>query len=554
MEWSPSLPCLRYNPDKDPNLFSSQSRIKADLCFEEQEACVHDSWLIANGAMSDNQAMSDDDGQKMQVRRRIFDLQLPLFVCVSMVSLAGCADPGSIGLQTPTGAVVGRAGYWNYSPSVIQEGDIQKIWWCGAGTNPTDTSQTSDTILYETVNTVTNAKTGPVIVLAETKGSWDSAYTCNARVIRGAFVNPLGDGVTYTYEMFYVGSVSGINNSIGAAFSNDGIKWTKYPEPVILSTSSTNYGVGQPVVYNADGKSAIKFFYEDYTPAVHHVEAISTDGVHFAVQGSLTTNGLDPTNPDPVWSDMGYDPSTKFWYAAFDLPPRAPDTTGGFVEPGPYGFQLYRIPDSSLLTGAVPWQLLKTVDTNLTGYEANFLPSLLHGEHGDINVGTYPKLQLFVSSSIPRPAWDASPEAAGKSSDVYQWAIAVNSYDPDQKDLTLMRYRNGKTYEVTSGWADPVKFFPDKALAHLYPAPQNRAEQPFYGCKQDELGYFVSLDVACEGQRILGVNGYGWALQPSGIQTVALYTCKSTQYGRFLSKDPACEGSGKGKLLGYALP
>jgi hypothetical protein len=68
------------------------------------------------------------------------------------------------------------------------------------------------------------------------------------------------------------------------------------------------------------------------------------------------------------------------------------------------------------------------------------------------------------------------------------------------------------------------------------------------------LGYFVSLDPACDGQRILGVNGYGWAHQPGGTATVALYTCTSTHYGRFLSKDPACEGNGQGKLLGYALP
>jgi hypothetical protein len=473
---------------------------------------------------------------------------------LSMMSLLGCAYPGSMSLQTPDGAVAGRAGYWNYSPSVILDGDVQKIWWCGAGKNPTNPSQTSDSILFETVNTVTHEKFGPIVVLAETKDSWDEKYTCNPKVIGGIFVNPLGNGKTYTYEMFYVGSTSGIDNSIGAAFSNDGITWTKLPDPVILSTSPTNYGVGQPAALNTDGKSSITLFYEDYTPTVHHVEATSPDGIHFTVQGTLTARGIDPTNPDPVWGDMGYDPSTKYWYAAFDLPTREPSTTGGFIERGQYGFQLYRIPDSSLLTGTTPWQMLKTVDTNLTGYEANFLPSLLHDKYGNINIGSYPKLQLFVSTAVPRPAWDASPEKAGKSADVYQWAIAVNSYEPNQMLLTLKRYRNSKTYEVTSGWADPVKFFADKTLAHLYAAPQSGADQPFYGCKQDALGYFVSLDAACEGQRILGVNGYGYAHKPSDVATVALYTCRSTHYGRFLSRDAACEGSGEGKLLGYAIP
>jgi hypothetical protein len=479
---------------------------------------------------------------------------LVILAIVSTLSLVGCADSGSTDLQTPIGAIVGRAGFWNYSPSVIQTGDVQNIWWCGAGVNPDDPAQTSDTILYETVNTVTQVKKGPVIVLAETKGAWDAAYTCNPRVIRGTFVNPLGNSETYTYEMFYVGTMDDLGNSIGAAFSNDGIHWTKYPEPVILATSSANYGVGQPAAYNTDGKSGITLFYEDYTPVLHHVEATSTDGVHFTVQGTITTKGLDPNNPNPSWADMGYDPSTKSWYAAFNLPTRAPSTTGGFVERGQYGFQLYRIPDSALLTGATPWQMLKTIDTNLTGYEANFLPSLLHDMYGNINIGPYPNIELFVSTSLPMPAWNASPESAGMAGDVYQWVVAINSYEPGQNLLTLKRYRNATTYEVSTGWVDPVKFFPDGTLGHLYSVPQQGADQPFYGCKQDSVGYFVSLDLACDGQRILGINGYGYAKKPAGITTVALYSCTSTQYGKFLSQDHACEGSGTGKLLGYALP
>ncbi len=471
-----------------------------------------------------------------------------------MFGLLGC---GSHSTAPPPGAIVGRGGggLWNYSPSVFQSGDVQKFWWCGTGRNPTNPSQLSDSILYEAINTVTHATYGPLVVLAETKGAWDSEFTCNPRVIRGTFINPLGDGQTYTYEMFYVGTLAdGTDNSIGAAFSNDGIQWTKYPDPVILSTSASNYGVGQPAVYNVNGKSRITIFYEDYTPVVHHVEATSPDGIHFTVEGFITTRGLDPTNPEPSWGDMGYDPLTRNWYAAFNLATRPANTTGGVIERGQYGFQLYRIPASSLLTGATPWQMVKVVDTNLTGYESNFLPSLLHDGYGNINTGSYPTLELFVSTAFPQPAWDASPESAGKDGDVFNWAIAVNSYEPGQNVLTLNRYRNGKTYEVTSGWIDPkAKFLLDATLGHLYAAPQNGAEQPFYGCKQGSTGYFVSLDLACNGQRILGVNGYGYAQQPTGIATVPLYSCASTQSG-FLSKDPACEGSGTGTFFAYALP
>ena len=60
----------------------------------------------------------------------------------------------------------------------------------------------------------------------------------NPRVIQGRFVNPLlGDGETYTYEMFYVGTVADNGNCIGVAFSNDGMRWIKHPELVIRPTS-----------------------------------------------------------------------------------------------------------------------------------------------------------------------------------------------------------------------------------------------------------------------------------------------------------------------------
>jgi hypothetical protein len=198
--------------------------------------------------------------------------------------------------------------------------------------------------------------------------------------------------------------------------------------------------------------------------------------------------------------------------------------------------------------------MLKIVDTNLTGYESNFLPSLLHGEYGNINIGSYPTLQLFVSTALPKPAWNAAPKAAGESGDTIQWSIAVNSYEPSQHLLALKRYVNEKTYVVTTGWIDPVKFFSDTTLGHLYAVPQPGANQPFYGCKQDAIGYFVSLDQMCDGQRILGINGYGYAKKPAGITTIPLYSCVSTRYGRFLSRDPACKGNSKGELFAYALP
>ena len=88
-------------------------------------------------------------------------------------------------------------------------------------------------------------------------------YTCNPKVVRGTFGNPLGNGETFTYAMYYVelGPVQGTNNSIGVAFSNNGISWAKYPQPVITAETQDNYGVGQPALYN-NQRGTISMFYQ----------------------------------------------------------------------------------------------------------------------------------------------------------------------------------------------------------------------------------------------------------------------------------------------------
>jgi hypothetical protein len=462
--------------------------------------------------------------------------------------LAGCGS-------TPSSAVVGKAGDYNYSPSVIQSGNLQQFWWCGGGYNPINLQQNSDTILYESIDLSTHRSYGPLTVLAETPKAWDSVYSCNPKVVRGSFDNPVGDGQTYTYAMYYVGTSSnGIDNSIGVAFSNDGIAWKKYPQPVIRSTSQTNYGVGQPAIYNSDHKAGIWMFYEDFTPTIHHVEAISTDGIHFTKQGTLTTEGLDPNNPRPSWGDMAYDPETGYWYAGFNLPWRSPETTGGTVEYGQYGFELYRIPNSSLLTGATPWQQLMTVDTNLTGYESNFIPGFLRDIYGNLNVGPYPTIQLYTSTSDPQPTWHASPAAAGWSGRIPTWEILSAAWTPNNPPMALNRYINNAVHEVTTGWIDPNGgFHLESTLGHLFQAPQQGATVPFYGCKNGSMDYFVSLDAACDGQRILGVDGYGYSHPIAGLSLMPLYRCY-TGHDHFVSTDPNCEGQTTEQLLGYALP
>jgi hypothetical protein len=474
---------------------------------------------------------------------------LPGSIVLIGLSMAGC---GFSFAPLPAGSVAGLAGAYNYSPSVTQSGTLQQIWWCGGDYNPGNSDQFSDTIQYESIDLSTQVHTAPVPVLAETRGTWDSVFTCNPKVIQGWFTNPLGDGENFTYALYYVGfgSTPGGNNSIGVAFSNDGVSWKKYPNPIISPETQDGYGVGQPAVYNEDHQAAIQMFYEDDSYYLRHVEALSKDGVHFVTVGNLTTNGLSSNSLS--WGDMAFNPSDGYWYAGFNAGLRAPSTTGDELERGQYGIQVYRIPDASLLTGASPWEMVANVDTNLTGYESNFLPGLVRDPYGNLISG--PAIQMLTSISDPPPPWNATPAQAGLSGRVTQWIISSAAWTPSQSLATLSRYFNQTTHEVTSGWVDPHGGFSlESTLGHLYQSPQPGANVAFYGCKSGSTDYFVSLDSGCEGARILGINGYAYSKPVKGLNLVALYRCK-TSTSHFVSTDPKCEGSSTQELLGYVLP
>ena len=494
-------------------------------------------------------------------RRRSADLQRTPACLILVLSIATVFVPLACGVQfqgPPAGAFLGRAGRYDYSPSALQTGNVQQFWWCGQARNPEKSSQDSDSIQYASTDLTTHQVTLPQTVLAETPGTWDAQFTCNPKVVRGTFTNPLADGQTYTYAMYYVATAydNGESNAIGVAFSNDGIQWKKYPEPVIRPTAPTGYGAGQPAVYNSDHKSGIWLFFENAVGGPpEHFEATSTDGVHFSVVGKLTTDGIDSRVADGSWGDMAYDAKAGYWYALFNMALRPTLTTGGIVEPGQPGVLLYRIPAASLLTGAVPWQLLKTIDTNSTGHESVFIAALLRNDYGEVNVASYPTIQIYTSMSNPAPPWNASPASVGKSGRVDQWDIGTATWSPnDPRALLLSRYVNSSLSESTTGWVDPSGGFRSESiLGKLYAAPQNGANLAFFGCKRDSIDYFLSVDPSCEGQRFLGVEGYGYAQPPAGASVVPLYSC-ATSRGHFATTDAHCEGrAASATLLGYAL-
>jgi hypothetical protein len=221
---------------------------------------------------------------------------------------------------------------------------------------------------------------------------------------------------------------------------------------------------------------------------------------------------------------------------------------------GQLGIELYKIPDSTLLTGTTPWQQLATIDSNMTGFEANFIAGFVRDQYGTLNVGNYPSIQLYVSVSDPQPDWNASPKNAARSAEPDTWDIAPVTWAPNQPSKALYQYSNNAVHEVTTGWVSPDgKFRQDSLFGHLYESPSQGALVPFYGCVNGESDFFVSLDSACEGKRMLGKNGYGYSEPVSGLNLIPLYRC-ATGHDHFVSKDPKCEGATTDQFLGYISP
>jgi hypothetical protein len=482
--------------------------------------------------------------------------------CLATVFLL--ASGLSMNASTTVGSkVAGLANNYNYSPTVIQTGSTQQFWWCSAAASQNQPNG-SDGIIYESINSQSGQIVGPQLVLAEgVQGAWDYAFTCNPKVVKGSFTNPLGTGVNFTYAMYYVGTAQadGTLNSIGVAFSNDGITWSKYASPVITYTGSdvgvngnaNKYGIGQPAAYNSNGGSGIWLFFEG-NGGQDHFKVTSTDGIHFTNQQILTKNGLQQvqiagqsSSTPESWGDMAYDSTAGLWYAAYNMIGRPSVTTGGVAERGQVGVIVYSIPNSSLISGATPWKQVTSIDTNLTGYEGNFLSSFLRDSYGNINIGPYPQVEVYSSTSVPAPAWNASPTTRGNSDDTHQWDIAWSVWVPNQPKVAFKRYL-GTVHEVTTGYVDTTVFHLESTLGYLYESPQGTATKALYGCLNGSTNYFVSPDSACEGQLFLGINGYASPNAAAGL--IPLYRCSTTS-DHFVSTSAACEGQTYEQLLGY---
>ena len=179
----------------------------------------------------------------------------------------------------------------------------------------------------------------------------------------------------------------------------------------------------------------------------------------------------------------------------------------------------------------------------MTGYESNFIAGFVRDLYGNVNVGSYPVIQMYLSVSNPQPGWNESPADAANSAEPDQWDIAPVDWMPDNPLMPLRRYFNGTVHEVTTGWVSTSAGFQQQSLlGHLYESPQQGATVPFYACKNGDRDYFFYRQIA--GVRVIAFSrsrdGYGYAQPIAGLNLIVLYRCR-TSHDHFVSQDSKCE-------------
>ena len=252
-------------------------------------------------------------------------------------------------------AVVDRPRTYDAAPSVIQEGDVVKVWYCGGGDRGTQFFG-HDSVFYTSYNIRTGAIITPptrVISPALNDTAEDGDMACAVSVIKHQnpnIANFSGVKEAPQYKMYYecapkvynsTGPV-GCYTQICHAASDDGIHWKKWVENVgfvdlpanptavikisdtiknnlglqwqngkrVITTRSdcdlgNNYGVGHPTAISlppqSDGFQRIRLYYYDskgFRPNRAMYWAESWDGFHF--ETPVKTNMLSVQKPKYV--------------------------------------------------------------------------------------------------------------------------------------------------------------------------------------------------------------------------------------------------------------
>ncbi len=229
--------------------------------------------------------------------------------------------------------VVDFANRYDYSPTGLQTGSgaltQTYYWWCLGATTDTGV-YLGDTIFQ---------LSGPgawlrsqAILCPSVGGSNDYFPACLLDYSSGPDAGLVADpSVVFwqgEYWLYYTAPITGktsngVNNQIFLARSYDGVNWVKYPdaahepEPVIPLRALVNvYGIGESSVVIKDNTFYHYYTYIESSTVSKIRRAHSTDGIHFATDGSVFSNATIPfAGGNGVGGvEVAFLPGWKLWF------------------------------------------------------------------------------------------------------------------------------------------------------------------------------------------------------------------------------------------------
>jgi hypothetical protein len=112
----------------------------------------------------------------------------------------------------------------------------------------------------------------------------------------------------------------------------------------------------------------------------------------------------------------------------------------------------------------------------------------------------------------------------------------------------------------TQSWWTTVSYTLDERYSYYaYPAlgyvyqQQQPGTRALYDCLTADGQHVLSVQADCQGQRMVGVQGWVYSAPPAGISTTALYSCFTGAHGYVGATDAACNGQMLEGVLGYIL-
>ncbi|MGI5164439.1 hypothetical protein ACQEU3_08805 [Spirillospora sp. CA-253888] len=324
-------------------------------------------------------------------------------VTASVPDRAGDAARGGVALAAGTGLSVSKpigvkppsGDFYSYAPSVMEEGDTRRVFYCGNS----ESGKVHDHVMMS-VGTKSGGKWtygAPRVAFGpEQAPAWSNYHTCDPEVLRGQFT---WNGHTYPWAVFFTAygcqvqtapcpSGKETPNQLGVAFSDSldapPSGWKVYPTPLVsyqeefgAKCAYDAYCVGQPSATSIDGAGRFLLFYQGKDGFVRREVNLAN-----VAQPVLGAPMVLPGNGLPDWLHNGslvYSPDRDRFFVAYDSGLWNKDPNGPPVQTNTV---IASIDGSAIWNGTGTWRTEDTVTPAHSGHAFNHNPGLVRTPAG----------------------------------------------------------------------------------------------------------------------------------------------------------------------------